>query len=154
MFSDTTSGKKPSSPEGSQPVGFNSIIGNFRDRRSISLDFRTRLPHALLIYNGIKDRPAEIQSYELYIMLDQGQLKVKHLFGDFSTTVVVGKGLNRGRWHHVNVVIDPIEGMIHASVDEHSVSEEIDGLKEYPLYGYGAYQDKLDSIVFVGGTSI
>lgn len=84
-------------------------------------------------------------------MLDQGQVKVKHLFGDYSTTVVVGKGLNRDRWHHVNVVIDPHEQIIHAQVDQHSVSAPIDGLNEFPLYGYGNHHDKIDAIIFVGG---
>lgn len=119
------------------------------NRRSVSLEFRTRLPHALLVYHGIKDRPPQMKKYELYIMLDQGQLKVKHLFGDHSTTVVVGKGLNRDKFHKVKVLIDPEARVIQAIVDEQKTSMEIDGLEEIPLYG--AALENLESILFIGG---
>jgi hypothetical protein len=121
-----------------------------RNRRSVSLEFRTRLPHALLVYHGIRNRPASMNKYELYVMLDQGQLKIKHLFGDFSTTLEVGKGLNRDKWHIVTVMIDPSNGVISATVDNHDQKTMIiDGLKEHPLYG--ADNEELESIIFIGG---
>lgn len=86
-------------------------------------------------------------------MLDQGQLKIKHLFGDFSTTLVVGKGLNRDRWHHVEVTIDPGDRKITASVDHgHDITTQIiDGLREH--YLYGADNVELEPVIFIGGLS-
>ena len=121
-----------------------------RNRRSVSLEFRTRLAHAILVYHGILDRPSQLKKYELYIMLDQGQLTVKHLFGDHSTTVVVGKGLNRDKFHRVKVVIEPSTNMLYATVDDHhNTSALIDGLAESPFYGAG--NDELNSTIFIGG---
>jgi hypothetical protein len=83
-------------------------------------------------------------------MLDQGQLTVKHLFGDHSTTVVVGKGLNRDKFHRVKVVIEPSTNMLYATVDDHhNTSALIDGLAESPFYGAG--NDELNSTIFIGG---
>lgn len=127
------------------------LIHWIRNRRSVSLEFRTRLPHAILVYHGILDRPPQLKKYELYIMLDQGQLTVKHLFGDHSTTVVVGKGLNRDKFHKVTVMIDPSTSMLYATVDERdNTSAIIDGLDESPFYGAG--NDELNSTIFIGGT--
>ena len=87
--------------------------------------------------------------YELYVMLDQGQLNIKHLFGDYSTTVVVGKGLNRDRWHKVDVMIDPHYQQILATVDGEETKKTLDGLKEHKMYG--AEHEDLESIIFIGG---
>ncbi|XP_021943509.1 contactin-associated protein-like 5 isoform X2 [Folsomia candida] len=122
-----------------------------RNRRSVSLEFRTRIPHALLVYHGLRNRPDSIKKYELYVMLDQGQLKIKHKFGDFTTTLIVGKGLNRDQWHKVRVMIDPSERRISAIVDDVEKEMEIDGLAEHHLYG--AYDVDLESIIFIGGLS-
>ncbi|CAL8122090.1 unnamed protein product [Orchesella dallaii] len=120
-----------------------------RNRRSISLEFKTRLPHALLAYHGITNRPQDINRYELYVMLDQGQVKIKHIFGDYSTTLMVGKGLNRDRWHKVQVTIDPGERKIIAAVDEDQTAQVLDGLREHYLYGVDNVE--LESIIFIGG---
>lgn len=84
-------------------------------------------------------------------MLDQGQLKVKHLFGDYSTTLVVGKGLNRDRWHKVQVTIDPQNRKITVSVDDGQdvTAQVIEGLREHHLYG--ADNVELESVIFIGG---
>lgn len=88
--------------------------------------------------------------YELYIMLDQGQLNIKHLFGDYSTTVVVGKGLNKDRWHKVDVMINPHYQQILAIVDDHDEArKKLDGLTEHKMYG--AEHEDLESIIFIGG---
>ncbi|KAJ8878133.1 hypothetical protein PR048_022600 [Dryococelus australis] len=60
--------------------------------REISLQFRTRLPHGLLVYHSVKGQPEGIGPYALYIIVENGQLKVVHVFGKHSTSVTVGKG--------------------------------------------------------------
>jgi len=90
-----------------------------------------------------------MKKYELYVMLDQGQLKVKHLFGDFSTTLTVGKALNQDKWHRVTVSIDPTNGTILAKVDSEENMAPVDGLKKHVLYGAG--ETDLESLIFIGG---
>ncbi|KXJ81218.1 hypothetical protein RP20_CCG020865 [Aedes albopictus] len=74
--------------------------------REISFQFRTRLPHGLLVYHNVKT-PAgvKLDPYALYVIVEKGQLKVVHVFGNHSTSVTVGEGLNRDEWHSVMVSI-------------------------------------------------
>lgn len=60
--------------------------------REISFQFRTRLPHGLLVYHSVKDRPAGLPPYALYVIVEKGQLKVVHVYGKHSTSVIVGEG--------------------------------------------------------------
>lgn len=80
--------------------------------REISFQFRTRLPHGLLVYHNVKT-PAGIKldPYALYVIVEKGQLKVVHVFGNHSTSVTVGEGLNRDEWHSVMVSIQQLPGI-------------------------------------------
>jgi len=60
--------------------------------REISFQFRTRLPHGLLVYHSVKDRPSGLPPYALYVIVEKGQLKVVHVYGKHSTSVIVGEG--------------------------------------------------------------
>lgn len=72
--------------------------------REISFQFRTRLPHGLLVYHNVKNPDGiELDPYALYVIVEKGQLKVVHVFGKHSTSVTVGEGLNRDEWHSVMV---------------------------------------------------
>lgn len=72
--------------------------------REISFQFRTRLPHGLLVYHNVKNPEGiELDPYALYVIVEKGQLKVVHVFGKHSTSVIVGEGLNRDEWHNVVV---------------------------------------------------
>lgn len=74
--------------------------------REISFQFRTRLPHGLLVYHNVKNPDGiELDPYALYVIVEQGQLKVVHVFGKHSTSVTVGEGLNRDEWHSVMVSV-------------------------------------------------
>lgn len=76
----------------------------FRLCREISFQFRTRLPHGLLVYHNVKNPDGiELDPYALYVIVEKGQLKVVHVFGKHSTSVTVGEGLNRDEWHSVMV---------------------------------------------------
>lgn len=72
--------------------------------REISFQFRTRLPHGLLVYHNVKNPEGiTLDPYALYVIVEKGQLKVVHVFGKHATSVTVGKGLNRDEWHSVMV---------------------------------------------------
>jgi hypothetical protein len=72
--------------------------------REISFQFRTRLPHGLLVYHNVKNPSGiDLDPYALYVIVEKGQLKVVHVFGKHSTSVTVGEGLNRDEWHSVMV---------------------------------------------------
>lgn len=84
--------------------GFQLINFSFRLCREISLQFRTRLPHGLLVYHNVKNPDGiKLDPYALYVIVEKGQLKVVHVFGKHSTSVTVGEGLNRDEWHSVMV---------------------------------------------------
>lgn len=56
--------------------------------REISFQFRTRLPHGLLVYHNVKNPDRiELDPYALYVIVEKGQLKVVHVFGKHSTSV-------------------------------------------------------------------
>jgi hypothetical protein len=66
------------------------IIKTFQLRlcREISFQFRTRLPHGLLVYHNVKNPEGiELDPYALYVIVEKGQLKVVHVFGKHSTSV-------------------------------------------------------------------
>lgn len=82
------------------------LISTFQLRlcREISFQFRTRLPHGLLVYHNVKNPDGiELEPYALYVIVEKGQLKVVHVFGKHVTSVTVGEGLNRDEWHSVMV---------------------------------------------------
>lgn len=56
--------------------------------REISFQFRTRLPHGLLVYHNVKNPDTiKLDPYALYVIVEKGQLKVVHVFGKHSTSV-------------------------------------------------------------------
>lgn len=58
--------------------------------REISFQFRTRLPHGLLVYHNVKNpNGIELDPYALYVIVEKGQLKVVHVFGKHSTSVSI-----------------------------------------------------------------
>lgn len=82
------------------------VIQTFQLRlcRQISFQFRTRLPHGLLVYHNVQvPNGVSLQPYALYIIVQQGQLKVVHVYGKHSTALTVGRGLNNDQWHAVTV---------------------------------------------------
>ncbi|KAF4522763.1 hypothetical protein B566_EDAN012353, partial [Ephemera danica] len=60
-----------------------------RYSREIRLWFRTRMPHGLLAYHGVK-RPSGLPPYALFVLLQKGQLRVKHVIGENTTILNVG----------------------------------------------------------------
>ncbi|XP_046663141.1 neurexin-4 isoform X3 [Homalodisca vitripennis] len=118
--------------------------------REISFQFRTRLPHGLLVYHSVKDRPEGLDPYALYVIVEKGQLKVVHVFGKHSLSVIVGEGLNRDTWHSVMVRIDVHGARLIAKVDDKTAEASIPGLNESTNYGVTS---DLTSVVLIGGLS-
>ncbi|XP_050531839.1 axotactin isoform X2 [Daktulosphaira vitifoliae] len=118
--------------------------------REISFQFRTRLPHGLLVYHSVKDRPAGLPPYALYVIVEKGQLKVVHVYGKHSTSVIVGEGLNHDIWHTVTVRIDVHGARLIAKVDNISSEKIIQGLHMGSNYGIST---DLTSVVLIGGLS-
>ncbi|XP_055383495.1 axotactin isoform X2 [Condylostylus longicornis] len=129
------------------------IIQTFQLRlcREISFDFRTRLPHGLLVYHNVKNPDGiDLAPYALYVIVEKGQLKVVHVFGKHSTSVTVGEGLNRDEWHSVTVRIDVHGARLIARVDNSQEEVYLKGLNHDTNYGVST---NLPSVVLVGGLS-
>ncbi|XP_043071539.1 uncharacterized protein LOC6558003 isoform X3 [Drosophila grimshawi] len=129
------------------------IIQTFQLRlcREISFQFRTRLPHGLLVYHNVKNPDRiNLDPYALYVIVEKGQLKVVHVFGKHSTSVTVGESLNRDEWHSVMVRIDVHGARLIARVDNSQEEVYLKGLNHE--YNYGV-STNLPSVVLVGGLS-
>ncbi|XP_050095320.1 axotactin isoform X1 [Anopheles aquasalis] len=119
--------------------------------REISFQFRTRLPHGLLVYHNVKTPSGvKLDPYALYVIVEKGQLKVVHVFGNHSTSVTVGEGLNRDEWHSVMVRIDVHGARLIARVDNNKEEVYLKGLNHETNYGVS---NNLMSVVLVGGLS-
>ncbi|XP_057659616.1 axotactin isoform X2 [Diorhabda carinulata] len=129
------------------------IIQTFQLRlcRQISFKFRTRLPHGLLVYHNVKvPKGISLQPYALYIIVQQGQLKVVHVYGKHSTALTVGSGLNRDEWHSVTVRIDVHGARLMATVDDLKDETTLKGLDKENNYGVSA---NVTSVILIGGLS-
>ncbi|KYN20205.1 Neurexin-4 [Trachymyrmex cornetzi] len=118
--------------------------------REISFQFRTKLPHGLLVYHSVKDRPESLDPYALYVIVEKGQLKVVHVFGKQSTSLTVGQGLNRDEWHSVRVRIDVHGAKLIAEVDDKQAETTLKVLERIVNYGVS---EELASVVLIGGLS-
>ncbi|XP_048515012.1 uncharacterized protein LOC105689244 isoform X2 [Athalia rosae] len=118
--------------------------------REISFKFRTKLPHGLLVYHSVKDRPEDLEPYALYVIVEKGQLKVVHVFGKKSTSLTVGEGLNRDEWHSVLVRIDVHGAKLIARVDDTREETSLEVLEAEVNYGVS---EELASVVLIGGLS-
>ncbi|XP_030746121.1 contactin-associated protein-like 5 isoform X2 [Sitophilus oryzae] len=129
------------------------IIQTFQLRlcRQISFQFRTKLPHGLLVYHNVKvPKGIQLQPYALYIIVQQGQLKVVHVYGKHSTALTVGRGLNNDQWHTVTVRIDVHAAKLLAIVDDLRDETDLRGLDTENNYGVAA---NVTSVILIGGLS-
>ncbi|KAG5872607.1 hypothetical protein JTB14_002128 [Gonioctena quinquepunctata] len=129
------------------------IIQTFQLRlcRQISFQFRTRLPHGLLVYHNVKvPAGVSLQPYALYVIVQQGQLKVVHVYGKHSTALTVGRGLNKDEWHSVTVRIDVYSAKLMAFVDNLKEETALKGLDKENNYGVAT---NVTSVILIGGLS-
>ncbi|CAH0547877.1 unnamed protein product [Brassicogethes aeneus] len=129
------------------------IIQTFQLRlcRQISFSFRTRLPHGLLVYHNVQvPEGISLEPYALYVIVQQGKLKVVHVYGKYSTSLTVGRGLNKDEWHSVTVRIDVHSGRLMAMVDDLKSETDLRGLDKENNYGVSA---NVTSVILIGGLS-
>jgi len=77
-------------------------------------------------------------------------LKTVHVFGANETTVLVGKGLNRDRWHRVSIRVDPTLATLQIQVDDETQTSMIEGIDKDEEY---ARRLQINSTFFIGGDS-
>ncbi|XP_076329886.1 axotactin isoform X3 [Tachypleus tridentatus] len=118
------------------------------ERRELSFKFRTHKPHGLLVYHG-----GEFPNYDLYVMLQNGRLKIIHIFGHGGTeeTYFIGKGLNRDKWHEVFLRIEPGSGKLVIQIDNLEEEITIPSLIQHPFYDLRG--NKRHSFLYFGGTN-
>ncbi|KAK4045709.1 hypothetical protein OUZ56_033583 [Daphnia magna] len=119
-----------------------------RQIREIHFEFRSPEAQGLLLYQTLRNPPPDEPKYELYVLLEGGELKTIHVFGANETTLLVGKGLNRDRWHRVRIRVDPTIASLQVQVDDETQSIVIEGLDKDE--GYGRRQH-INSTLFIGG---
>lgn len=87
----------------------------------------------------------------MYVIVQQGQLKVVHVYDKHSTVLTVGRGLNRDEWHSVTVRIDVHSGRLIAMVDELKEETDLMGLDKETNYGVKA---NVTSVILIGGDEL
>lgn len=75
-------------------------------------------------------------------------MKVVHVFGKQSTSLIVGQGLNRDEWHSVLVRIDVHGAKLIARVDDKQAETTLKVLERIVNYGVS---EELASVVLIGG---
>lgn len=100
------------------------------------------------MYHTLRNPPPDEPKYELYVLLEGGELKTIHVFGANETTLLVGKGLNRDLWHRVRIQVDPTLALLQVQVDDETQSIVIEGLNKDE--GYNQRQH-INSTLFIGG---
>uniref|UniRef100_T1JNX1 EGF-like domain-containing protein n=1 Tax=Strigamia maritima TaxID=126957 RepID=T1JNX1_STRMM len=125
--------------------------------RQISFKFRqynkTLLPHTLLLYhsafastsNGTFNSSSNYEVYEL--SLENAKLKLIHTssFGAEHETMTIGHALNKDRWHDVQLLIDPLAGVMSIELDDKLKEINLESLQNLRDY------DNKTSVVYFGG---
>ncbi|XP_055933048.1 axotactin-like [Argiope bruennichi] len=118
--------------------------------REVTFKFRTDRPHGLLLFHGSISDVKTFPLYELYVMLENGCLKIIHVFlNDQDETFFIGKGLNRDKWHHVTLRINPGTAHLSVTVDSHEMTVNLPSLSHYP--GYGVVDSMPETVMYFGG---
>ncbi|XP_040076632.3 contactin-associated protein-like 5 isoform X2 [Ixodes scapularis] len=108
--------------------------------REVSFQFKTEKPHGLLFYHLLEESSEEdrVPNYELYVMLENGRLKIIHIFNTEGNEVFyMGKGLNQDRWHTVNLRVVPSKGEMRIRVDHEDLTIILSSLMHRGGYDIG-----------------
>ncbi|GFR22715.1 protocadherin-like wing polarity protein stan [Trichonephila clavata] len=118
--------------------------------REVTFKFRTDRPHGLLLFHGSISDVRTFPLYELYVMLENGRLKIIHVFlNDQDETFFIGKGLNRDKWHHVTLRINPGTAHLSVRVDAHEMTVSLPSLSHNP--SYGIVDNVPETVMYFGG---
>jgi len=119
-----------------------------RQVREISFEFRSPEAQGLLLYHTLRNPPPDEPKYELYVLLEGGDLKTVHVFGANETTLLVGKGLSRDHWHTARIRVNPTLATLEVQVADEIQSIVLEGLDKDQ--GYDQRQH-INSTLFIGG---
>lgn len=119
--------------------------------REVTFQFRTDRPHGLLLYHGSTTNGTYFPFYELYAKLENGMLKVIHVFQNNGQdeTHLFGKGLNRDKWHHVTLKINPSTGHLTVRIDENSMTVSLSSLSQARNFKTDGYSP--ETVTYFGG---
>lgn len=89
--------------------------------------------------------------YELYVILENGRLKVIHEFGQEQKSLYLGQGLNHDKFHDISISIDPKFGKLEAQLDKsHEMNITLKSLENhYEIFK----KQKLSFVMYFGGTN-
>ncbi|UYV76913.1 axo [Cordylochernes scorpioides] len=126
------------------------------------------------MYHGLADTKPDSPNYELYLILENAQLKIIHVFMQdgsnetfyigqalcsivfmntmIHTTHYYGRcaGLNGNKWHRFKLMIDSSTAKLIFSVDSTQYVKDIPSLREHPNYGVLA-NSSYSSRIYFGG---
>jgi hypothetical protein len=95
--------------------------------------------------------------YELYVMLENGRLKIIHEFGSEQQMLYIGQGLNHDQFHTVKVYVNPMNGSLSAYLDYnnnkriHKNNGKEIVLKKLAKYFENITQSYIPSVLYFGG---
>ncbi|XP_054154216.1 axotactin-like [Oppia nitens] len=126
--------------------------------REVVFHFRSDRPHGLLMYHTVVNPVQGFPVYELYVMLENGRLKIVHEFGAEQKFFFMGQGLNHDIYHTVRITINPLNGTLMAMLDKKASNHKNNGMKislsslaSYVLKKSGTTADAIGSVLFFGG---
>ena len=102
---------------------------NIMTPRELVFQFKTDRPHGLLFYQTVVNPMSGTSVYELYLMLENGRLKIIHEFGAEQKFFHIGQGLNHDQFHVVRVTINPINGSLTAVLDNLMKNHKNNGMR-------------------------
>ncbi|KAG8179803.1 hypothetical protein JTE90_025970, partial [Oedothorax gibbosus] len=118
--------------------------------REVTFKFRTDRPHGLLLFHGSTSDVQDFLLYELYVMLENGRIKIIHVFHEEKDEIFfIGKGLNRNKWHHVTLRINPGTAHLSVTVDNKEMTVSLPSLSHNP--SYGIMDNGLKTVMYFGG---
>ncbi|XP_042909251.1 axotactin isoform X2 [Parasteatoda tepidariorum] len=135
-----------------QPQSFLQVkpVWSLPSIREVTFQFRTTRPHGLLLFHGSVTDFKIFPLYELYVMLENGQIKVIRVFHDYSDdTIFIGKGLNRDKWHYVTLRINPGGGVFSVKVDTSELTVTLPSLFQGPNNGFNRTLPQ--TVMYFGG---
>jgi len=107
------------------------------------------------MYHTVHDPPPGLPVYELYIMLENGRLKIIHEFGPEQKYLYLGQGLNHDQYHTVNVKIDPRSGSLTAHLDNnnrnHHKNNQTITLTSLASFFHQQNSSSIPSVLYFGG---
>ena len=128
---------------------------NILKPRELVFQFRTDRAHGLLCYQTVVNPVQGFPVFELYVMLENGRLKIIHEFGSEQKSFFIGQGLNHDQFHTVKLTINPLNGSLTAVLDNLNRNYKNNGmtitLTSLVTYLHRKAHESIHSVIFFGG---